>query len=313
MKANQMTLNISHLLIILSIILTGCKPRHDAPLETSTTSRTKQTSTSTSTIPTSSYQIDNSYGSPNQDARQMMLVMHYTALPLDETLQRFSDANYAVSAHYVVPEISTDNPFKIFQIVPEDKRAWHAGVSYWQGNTNINPSSIGIETINLGFPVEDENLPVMQRRWYPYHSSQQIAALGQLAKDIIARYQITPTRVIGHADIAPGRKFDPGPLFPWKQLYDDYGVGAWYDDDTVNFYRAYAPWNGDIQLLQSKLKRYGYNTPEHGLYDQATHDAISAFQMHFYHSKYDGDADIETVARLDALLEKYKGQQRPSL
>ncbi|WP_445115229.1 N-acetylmuramoyl-L-alanine amidase [Acinetobacter sp. WZC-1] len=257
------------------------------------------------------YQVDTQYLSPNQDDRQMMLILHYTALPLDETLRIFMNDQYAVSSHYLIPQKAVGAEFTVYNLVPDDKRAWHAGASYWQGNRSLNASSIGIELENPGFPAEDENLPLMQRRWYPYDSKQQLEVLAEVIQRIVLKYKITPTRIIGHSDISPGRKFDPGPLLPWKQLYTDYNIGAWYDDEAVNYYRLYAPWEGDVTDLQTKLALYGYDVPNNGIYDQATEFAVSAFQMHFYPEKYDGQADIETVARLDALLEKYRGQKRP--
>ena len=259
------------------------------------------------------YEIDTSYVSPNQDARQMILVLHYTALPLEETLRRFMSEDYAVSSHYLVPEQEINQKFTVYNVVADDKRAWHAGVSYWQGNRNLNPSSIGIEIENLGFPEEDEELPLMEKRWYPYASEKQLTVLAEIITKIVDNYKITPSRIVGHSDIAPGRKFDPGPLFPWEQLYTEHKIGAWFDEDTVNYYRLYFPWNNNIQELQTKLAKYGYDVPSNGVYDVNTKNAVTAFQMHFYPEKYDGIVDIETVARLDALLEKYRDQPRPSL
>jgi N-acetylmuramoyl-L-alanine amidase len=314
---------LSFIFIILSsFLLIACNDDDNSdntssPPATTSPPSTSSPSTTTSKAPdyiiSENYQVDTTYLSPNQDARQMILVLHYTALPLEETLRRFMSEDFAVSSHYLIPEQASNQKFTVYNLVPDDKRAWHAGVSYWQGNRNLNPSSIGIEIINLGFPEADENLPLMQRRWYPYQSKQQIDVLAEVIKKVVDQYKITPTRIVAHSDIAPGRKFDPGPLFPWKQLYTDHGIGAWYDDDTVNFYRQYSPWNNDIQILQTKLSSYGYDVPSTGINDQETQNAVAAFQMHFYPEKYDGIADVETVARLDALLEKYRGQQRPSL
>lgn len=299
---------------LFCLALSGCNNEDDHHNTTHTPppSNTLLPQTETDYIVSDHYHIDTSYLSPNQDARQMMLVLHYTALPLDETLRRFSSEEYAVSSHYVIPEQPVGQKFTVYNTVPDDKRAWHAGVSYWQGNRNLNPSSLGIELVNLGFPETDENLPLMQRRWYPYASKQQIDVLAEIINKIVEKYKITPTRIVGHSDIAPGRKFDPGPLFPWKQLYTEHGIGAWFDDETLNFYRLYFPWQNNIQELQNKLSSYGYDVPSNGVFDEATQNAVNAFQMHFYPEKYDGVADVETVARLDALLEKYRGQQRPT-
>ncbi|MEC7121297.1 MAG: N-acetylmuramoyl-L-alanine amidase [Pseudomonadota bacterium] len=253
--------------------------------------------------------IDQRIQSPNQDARAMMLVLHYTAETLEETLRVLTDPNRPASAHYVIPDQPEGQFYRVFQIVPEHQRAWHAGRSAWQGHQLLNTASIGIEVVNLAFPASEAKLPMMQRTWIAYPAAQ-VDVLGQLLRDISQRYQIAPTRIVGHSDIAPSRKLDPGPLFPWQQLYQMYGVGAWYDDDTVDYYLRMQPWSGDVQVLQQKLARYGYDVPQHGQLDGATQQVIAAFQMHFYPTRYDGVPDLPTVARLDALLEKYHGQVR---
>ena len=130
-----------------------------------------------------------------------------------------------------------------------------------------------------------------------------------MSKDIISRYNISPFNVIGHSDIAPGRKPDPGPLFPWKKLYTDYGVGAWYEEvDKLLFIEQY-PWDTTSNVfysqVQTDLKKYGYNVPTTGNYDTQTRNAIIAFQMHFRPEKYDGVVDAETWAIIKALNKKY--------
>jgi N-acetyl-anhydromuramyl-L-alanine amidase AmpD len=301
-------------LVLLSFLLAACNDEYNASTE-----KTKQPSSNNPEKKTPNYLISNQfelnsdYISPNQDARQMILVLHYTALSYMDTLNRFQNPEYGASSHFLIPELPNQGKFVVYRMVPEDKRAWHAGVSFWQGNRNLNAASIGIEIENLGFPSSDESKPLMQRNWYPYASKQQIDVLAEVIKKIVAEYGITPIRIVAHSDIAPGRKFDPGPLFPWEQLYKEHNIGAWYDEETVNFYRTYFPWKNDVGELQRKLARYGYDIIVTGIYDQTTQDVVSAFQMHFYQQKYDGIADIETVARLDALLEKYRGQSRPNL
>jgi len=306
-------------IIALALFLNGCNDNYSGNTSTASTPTITPTTPRSTTIPAQDYaisdfyQIDDNLNSPNQDAREMFLVLHYTALPLDETLKRFMDSSYGASSHYLVPELRQGQNFTVYSLVPENRRAWHAGVSYWQGNRNINASSIGIEIENLGFPSADETIPLMQRRWYPFSSKEQIEVLASVIKDITQRYNISPSRIIGHSDVAPGRKFDPGPLFPWEELYKQHNIGAWFDDDTANFYRTYSPWSGNISELQIKLALYGYDVPNNDTLDQATQNAVSAFQMHFYPEKYDGIPDTETVARLDALLEKYRGQARPKI
>jgi N-acetyl-anhydromuramyl-L-alanine amidase AmpD len=261
-----------------------------------------------------SYQLDTNVRSENQDSRVRFLVIHYTALPLVESLNRLTQSQYQVSSHYLLPDQpeGCGNAFRIFQLVPEERSASHAGVSAWEGIRMLNYGSIGIEIVNLGFPAEDTILPLMSRRWMPYPQAQ-IDVLAALVKEVVKRHQIPPHRIVGHADIAPDRKLDPGPLFPWETLYRKYRIGAWPDDATVEAYRTHWPYNGDISLLQGKLADYGYDVPRTGQLDTKTRDVVSAFQMHFYPKKFDGVPDVETVARLDALLEKYREVNRPVL
>ncbi len=166
--------------------------------------------------------------------------------------------------------------------------------------------------VNLGFVPEDGHLPLVSRRWMPY-PEEQLKVIGALARDIVARHAIEPHRVVGHSDIAPQRKIDPGPLFPWERLYWEFGVGAWPDNDTVALYANHFPYSGDIRTLQSKLAAYGYEVEQDGHFDEAMQKVVAAFQMHFRPARYDGVPDVETVAVLDALLEKYRDAQRPEL
>lgn len=264
-------------------------------------------------LESSLYDINEENLSPNQDNRQMFLILHYTAVTKQRTLELFNDPTYPASSHYLIPELPESNgKFTVYRLVPDNKRAWHTGASSWQTNASLNASSIGIEIENLGFPEADENKPLMLRSWYPYSSKEQIKVLADVILKVTQKYDIRADRILGHSDIAPGRKTDPGPLFPWEELYNTYNIGTWYDYETVNYYRLNAPWNGDVKILQNKLASYGYNISATGEYNQVTQNVVSAFQMHFYPQKYDGIADVETVARLDALLEKYRAQQRPS-
>lgn len=259
------------------------------------------------------YVIDTSIQSPNQDSRVRTLVFHYTAETLADSLASLTDSQKQVSSHYLIPDTGTGGErLRVYALVPEPRRAWHAGVSYWQGDRMLNASSVGIEAVNLGFPPQDENAPLMNRRWYPYLPAQ-IAAIGKLAADVVARHDIPPQKVVGHSDIAPGRKFDPGPLFPWQKLYEQYQVGAWPEAEAVSYYRSHQPFHGDIAELQAMLLAYGYDTPQTGVLDAQTVSVVAAFQMHFRPAQYDGVPDVETVAILNALLEKYFGRSRSQL
>jgi N-acetylmuramoyl-L-alanine amidase len=246
------------------------------------------------------YIADTRYHAPSADSRVRFLVMHYTQGNEARSLAVLTGDD--VSVHYVVP----DNPLMkngepvVYQLVPESERAWHAGQSEWQGTTELNAASIGIENVNVG-PVDTPQ----GRTWQPYPPAQ-VDALVKLAKDIVTRYKIPPTRVVGHSDIAPQRKTDPGPAFPWRTLYDN-GIGAWPDHATVAQHLAGRDPKSlvDVAPLQQKLQRYGYDVATDGVLDDKTHRVIAAFQMHFRPSDYAGNPDAETDAIAAALLDKY--------
>lgn len=259
------------------------------------------------------YTIDTSIQSPNQDSRVRTLVLHYTGGSLAESIAWLTDSLRQVSSHYLVPDAADGGgQFRVYALVPESRRAWHAGLSYWQGERMLNAGTIGIEVVNSGFPAQDGSAPLMNRRWYPY-PDPQIAVVGRLAADIVARHGILPQKVVGHADVAPSRKVDPGPLFPWQKLYEQYRVGAWPEAEAIGYYRSQQPFRGDIAGLQAKLLAYGYDAPQTGVLDAQTINVVVAFQMHFRPARYDGLPDVETVAILDALLEKYFHRGRSQL
>lgn len=235
-----------------------------------------------------------------QDKRIKFLVMHYTVADYPSSINILT--NKQVSSHYLVGDVADEN--KIYQLVREDKRAWHAGVSYWQGRTNLNDSSIGIEIVNKGFVEKDG-----ERIFFPFEG-KQMQKVAELAKSIVTRYDIKPTYVVAHADIAPGRKQDPGPMFPWEILYKKYGVGAWYDIPTVleftpEFYEADTNSSAFIKKVQQYFADYGYKIDITGEWDEQTRDVILTFQYHFRQEKYDGILDAETYAILRALNKKY--------
>ncbi|ODP33040.1 N-acetylmuramoyl-L-alanine amidase [Pandoraea sp. ISTKB] len=262
--------------------------------------------------PDHDFDLDTSILSENREPRVHTLVLHYTATPLAQALDILTNPKRGVSAHYVVPDTAqSGGRFTVYQLVPESDLAHHAGVSAWLGERLINGTSIGMEIVNIGFGPEDNRRPLMEKRWYAYPDNQ-IDVVCQLAATIVQRHGIAPNRVVGHADVAPGRKLDPGPLFPWQTLYER-GIGAWPEAATVAFYRDHMPYAGDVAALQAKLRTYGYDTPQTGQLDRATTNVIESFQMHFCAShRYDGVPDAQTVAVLDALLEKYLDVPRPS-
>ena len=217
--------------------------------------------------------------SPNQAARPGgamvdLLVLHYTELPLKESLEILSDdkREKRVSAHYVLAEDGT-----AYRLVPEDRVAWHAGQSHWRGREALNATSIGIEIVNLHG----------DRHEYP---PRQIAALIDLCRDVLACHPaIVPQNVVGHSDIAPQRKIDPGLRFPWKTLAEA-GIGLWPRMGAT-------PIEGDIQQA---LQRFGYAAPG----DLAPEEIVTAFQRRFRPTRVDGVADRETRALLAGLLSR---------
>lgn len=230
--------------------------------------------------------IDTSYTSRNQESRVQFLVLHYTYSDYPGALKELTEGT--VSSHYLV----RDDPPTIYRLVDENRRAWHAGVSSWQGNTQLNSSSIGIEIVNSGNRTGD---------WAPYPPAQVDAVLA-LVRDIVARHKIRPDRVVGHSDIAPQRKVDPGPRFPWKRLADE-GLIVWPKAETVaQRVPAFASSLPDVRWFQFKLEQVGFSVPQHGELDSASRRVLAAFQMKYRPARYDGEPDAETAALLDALV-----------
>jgi N-acetylmuramoyl-L-alanine amidase len=215
--------------------------------------------------------------SPNHDDRGGasvdMLVLHYTGMPTAQAaLERLCDPAAKVSAHYTLDEDGT-----VYAHVPESRRAWHAGVSHWAGATDINARSIGIEIVNPGHAFGYRAFP-----------PEQIAALTTLCHGILLRHPIPSARVLGHSDVAPARKEDPGELFPWARLANA-GIGLWPDAGAGDRARGPGP---------DALARYGYDP-------QAPQDrVITAFQRHFRPAGLTGQWDGECAALLASLLSR---------
>jgi len=239
-----------------------------------------------------------------QNFRQRYLILHYTALPDDKSVTVLTQQS--VSAHYLVNDIG-DN--EIYQLVDENKRAYHAGISSWRNDKNLNDNSIGIEIVNTGYTTDATG-----KRIFAPFSDDQIKKVAALAKDVVTRYQIPATNVLAHSDIAPTRKQDPGPMFPWKRLYDQYQIGMWYDEmvkqsfyDMATSTDFAAKYNEPsfIFTTQTQLQKFGYSIDPNGKWDDATKQTIEAFQYHFRPQNYDGVMDAETWAILQALNQKY--------
>ena len=218
------------------------------------------------------------------------LVVHYTGMTsCQKALDRLRDPKAEVSAHYVLDEDGT-----IYRLVAEDMRAWHAGRSFWQGIRDINSTSVGIEIVNPGHEYGYRAFP-----------TAQIEAFIALANDIMKRHDIAPHNVLGHSDVAPGRKTDPGELFPWQAM-SAHGIGLW-PEDTVTL-----PGRADMTGALRRLSEIGYAvplTPEFGSDvlrpESAVTDVIAAFQGRYRQSQVDGQLDNETASRIAAVAVRF--------
>lgn len=223
--------------------------------------------------------------SPNHEARPEgtpvdILLLHYTGMPSGEAaLTRLCDPAAKVSAHYLIDEDGA-----VVRLVPEDRRAWHAGVACWAGARDVNGRSVGIELVNPGHEFGYRPFP-----------EAQMAALAELAGGVLARHPIPPERVLAHSDVAPARKQDPGELFDWPRLAAA-GIGLWPE----------APEAPDttppLAEVQAMLVGFGYCLEATGALDDATRAVLAAFQRHFRPAAVIGEPDGETAARLAALL-----------
>jgi len=202
-----------------------------------------------------------------------------------------TDGEARVSAHYMIDEDGT-----IYALVPEDRRAWHAGVAAWAGEVDINSVSLGIELVNPGHAT-----PGYAGGYRPFPEPQMIA-LERLAGEIVARHRIPPGRVLGHSDVAPARKTDPGELFDWERLARA-GIGLMPRPVPALPYSVRPGDSGRaVTALQRALVRFGYGLDEAGVYGAATETVVKAFQRHFRRTRVDGIGDGECLAKLDDLI-----------
>lgn len=228
--------------------------------------------------------------SPNHGERLRpisALALHYTGVPTSESaLELLCSPIAQVSAHYFVEEDG-----RVLQLVPEERRAWHAGASFWAGETDMNSASIGIEIVHPGHA---------NPRPYP---ARQIEAVIALCKDICARHAIPPERVLAHSDIAPGRKTDPGEFFPWAFLARA-GVGRYVSplapDSGPALERGAS--GAEVARLQRSLAEFGYKIDASGFYDDETATVVAAFQRHYRPERVDGRGDVSTLDALARLL-----------
>ena len=239
--------------------------------------------------------VDRVVPSPNHGPRRQskrrpkptwpdMIVLHYTGMKTAEgALARLTARDSEVSSHYFVLEDGT-----ILQLVPERRRAWHAGVASWRGETDINSRSIGIEIVN---PGHDFGCPPFPRR--------QIDAVIALCRDIMRRQRIRPDNVLAHSDIAPSRKRDPGERFPWSRLHR-FGVGVWARPVPIRSGSILKIGNRGAAVveLQRALASWGYGISITGHFDAATKDVVAAFQRRYRPARVDGRADRSTIDTL---------------
>jgi N-acetylmuramoyl-L-alanine amidase len=236
--------------------------------------------------------------SPNHGARADgrkpdMVVLHYTGMPSAEAaLRRLCAADSEVSCHYFVFEDG-----RIVQSVPEARRAWHAGAGSWSGDTDINSCSIGIEIANPGHDFG-----------YPDYPMRQVAALITLLRSITKRHKVPVDRVLGHSDVAPARKKDPGEKFPWRLLFES-DVALWVEPTPISDGpRLVLGQTGEsVATLQAALRKFGYGAPLSGEFDETTRDVVVAFQRRFRPARIDGVADASTMDTLSHLLSVVAG------
>lgn len=236
--------------------------------------------------------------SPNKSSREGVvvdtLVLHYTGMrTAEEALERLTNEKAAVSAHYTVDEDGT-----VYAHVPELEKAWHAGVSHWRGRDGANGFSIGIEIVNPGHEFGYRAFP-----------KSQMHAVAELCQGILSRHAIPSRNVIGHSDVAPSRKEDPGELFDWPWLAKQ-GVGVWPDFPLRSISNINLLQMGDsgerVFSLQRRLAEYGYGIPQSGQFCRITHDCAVAFQRHFRPDDFSGLWDPDSDSRLDELLAAIK-------
>jgi N-acetylmuramoyl-L-alanine amidase len=229
------------------------------------------------------------FGERRGPARPDCVVLHYTGMPTAESaLALLTDPTSEVSCHYFVWENG-----EIAQLVPERKRAWHAGIGHWGGVNDLNSASIGVEIVN---PGHDGGLPAF--------TQLQVAATIALVRNIAARLPIRPERVLAHSDLAPARKRDPGERFPWDALARA-GVGHWVEPTPIVDGPRFGPGQEGppIRALQAMLALYGYGIELTGVYDAPTRAVVAAFQRHFRPARVDGEADASTLTTLKSLID----------
>ena len=248
------------------------------------------------------FQVDsNSYVATGKNERIQFIVVHYTATDNLGSIKELTSSR--VSSHFLVLD-EDDN--KIYSLVPLEQRAWHAGASSFRGRTNINDTSVGIEIVSDGIAKEYRNNPYPLYDHYVEFKPIQIEKTAQIIKYVAEKYNIPAKNIVAHSDIAPGRKKDPGAKFPWKELYDKYNIGAWYDEADKQAFMNEEKFNAtSIREIKDELRKYGYEVNRLDEWDKESKNVVYAFQLHFNPKNTTGEMDLETFAILKALNKKY--------
>jgi len=244
--------------------------------------------------------IDVTRSAKGQDSRAMFLVIHYTVADLPWSLKILTEQE--VSAHYLLTD---ESPPRIYRLVDENRRAWHSGLSGWKGHRLLNASSIGIEIVHPGFKLG----PDKERIYQPF-APEQIDLLATLVQDIVKRHKILPERILGHGEVTPSYKEDPGPTFPWKRLADLGITPPWPDAARVQVQRGVfdaAP--PDATWYQKTLAKHGYVVETTGQFDKQTQRVLMNFQMRYRPANHSGQPDNETAALLHVLTTPLPRQQ----
>jgi N-acetylmuramoyl-L-alanine amidase len=232
--------------------------------------------------------IDGRYHAVSQDSRVRFIVLHFTAENFAESLRLLTTQD--VSSHYLVAA----DPPTIYRLVDENRRAWHAGPSYWQGQVALNATSVGVEIVNAG----DRDHPGGPYAPFPARQIDQVIAL---VRDVQRRHAVKPHHIVAHGEIQPQGKTDPGPMFPWKRLADA-GLIPWPDEAAVQRQALrYAEAAPGVAWFQERLAAYGFDVPRDGQLNEATRRVVSIFQMKFRPARYDGAPDAETAGWLDVV------------
>lgn len=257
------------------------------------------------------YTIDSqTYQATGKSQRIKSIVLHYTVSDNERSIELLTKGK--VSAHYLILNNDDD---KIYNLVPESERAWHAGDGGFAGRTILNDTSIGIEIVNAGVqPQFRDALRNSELNYRPYEhyvefDELQIKKVAQLVQDLALRYEVSPKNIIGHSDLAPSRKIDPGAKFPWQRLYQEYGIGAWYNEADKAFFMIQNEFETTtITEIKQAFRDYGYQINDTEAWDKPSRDVIYAFQLHFRPLNPTGTIDAETYAILKALNYKYAGR-----